>query len=185
MDDAQAVRFLKQGDLGGLEWLITCYQVRAIRAAYLITHNEAMAEDVVQEAFIQFFRNVHQFDESRPFQPYFLRSVVNRAINTVHREAKVTGLEREEDAAEVEYLLTQASQVETQVEYNQLKAELLQAMAKLTPRQRAVIIQRYYLEMSEKEMAQNLKIAPGTIKWLLNAAKARLRTMLKSDRSQA
>lgn len=185
MDDAQAVRCLKQGDLGGLEWLIACYQVRAIRAAYLITHNEAMAEDVVQDAFIQFFRSVHQFDESRPFQPYFLRSVVNRAINAVHREAKVTGVVGEDDAAEVEYLLTHASQVETQVEYNQLKAELLQALARLTPRQRAVIIQRYFLEMSEKEMAQSLKIAPGTIKWLLNAAKARLRTMLKSGRSQA
>jgi RNA polymerase sigma-70 factor (ECF subfamily) len=41
-----------------------------------------------------------------------------------------------------------------------------------------VIVQRYYLEMSEKEMAESLQAAPGTVKWLLNAARARLRGLL-------
>jgi DNA-directed RNA polymerase specialized sigma24 family protein len=51
-------------------------------------------------------------------------------------------------------------------------------MQKLSPRQRAVIVQRYYLEMSEKEMAAESGTAVGTIKWLLNAARERLRTLL-------
>jgi DNA-directed RNA polymerase specialized sigma24 family protein len=44
------------------------------------------------------------------------------------------------------------------------------------------VVQRYYLEMSEREMAQALKVAPGTVKWLLNAARARLRELLGSTR---
>jgi hypothetical protein len=47
MDDAQAIRRLKGGDLGGLAILMERYQVRAARAAFLITHDETVAQDVV------------------------------------------------------------------------------------------------------------------------------------------
>ena len=60
--------------------------------------------------------------------------------------------------------------------------EILAALDQLSARQRAAIVQRYYLEMSEKEMAEQLQAPPGTVKWLLNAARARLRTLL-SERS--
>ena len=46
-----------------------------------------------------------------------------------------------------------------------------------------MIVQRYYLEMSEAEMAQKLDVAPGTIKWLLHTARRRLRELLGSERS--
>ena len=82
-----------------------------------------------------------------------------------------------------ENLLEQAASVEEQVEFNTLKWQIGEALQKLPPRQRAVIVQRYYLEMSEKEMAVALDIAPGTVKWLLNTARARLRDLLGSERS--
>lgn len=56
-------------------------------------------------------------------------------------------------------------------------------MKQLSPRQRAVLVQRYYLEMSEREMAQHSETASGTIKWLLNAARERLRSLM-SERSE-
>ena len=86
MDDLQAIRCLKNGDIGGLEHLIARYQAKAVRTAYLVTQHEPMAEDVVQEAFIRFYERVHYFDETRTFEPYFLRSVVNRALNAVEKE---------------------------------------------------------------------------------------------------
>ena len=52
-------------------------------------------------------------------------------------------------------------------------------MQKLSPRQRAVIVQRYFLGMSESEMAQESDAAAGTIKWLLNAARERMRGLLE------
>jgi RNA polymerase sigma-70 factor, ECF subfamily len=72
--------------------------------------------------------------------------------------------------------------VEEQVQFSQLKHEILDALGKLSPRQRAAVVQRYYLEMSEKEMSAALGAAPGTVKWLLNAARGRLRTLLRSER---
>lgn len=47
MDDVQAIRRLKSGDLGGLAILMERYQVKAARAAFLITHDESIAQDVV------------------------------------------------------------------------------------------------------------------------------------------
>ncbi len=46
MDDAEAIRCLKNGDICGLETLVARYQVKAARVAYLVLHDEAAAEDV-------------------------------------------------------------------------------------------------------------------------------------------
>ena len=181
MEDLLAIRRLKNNDISGLECLIAHYQAKALRTAFLITHNEPMAEDVVQDVFIRFYQRVQHFDERRPLEPYFLRSVVHAALNRIEREKKVQSL-AEEDSCEVESLLEQAASVEDQVEFNALKWQIKEALAELSPRQRAAIVQRYYLEMSEKEMSEALDAPPGTVKWLLNAARDRLRTLLGSER---
>jgi RNA polymerase sigma-70 factor (ECF subfamily) len=183
MDDLQAIRRLKRGDIGGLETLIARYQLKAIRTAFLITHDETVAEDVVQDAFIHFFEHIRHFDEHRAFNPYFIRSVINLSLNLVLKERKGIQFSDDDDMSRLEALLARTVSVETQVEFSQLQHELLDVLFKLSPRQRAVIVQRYYLEMSENEMAETLEIAPGTVKWLLNAARARLRRLLGVERN--
>jgi len=181
MEDLQVIRRLKRGDVGGLECLVARYQGKALRTAFLITHDEPMAEDVVQDVFIRFYQRIRYFDETRSFEPYFMRSVINAALNCIEREKKISSVS-EEDTCEVENLLEAAASVEEQVEFNTLKWQIAEALAKLPPRQRAVIVQRYYLEMSEKEMSEALDFPPGTVKWLLNTARTRLRSLLGSER---
>ena len=181
MEDLQAIRRLKRGDIGGLEYLIARYQGKALRTAFLITHDEPLAEDVVQDVFVRFYQRARYFDEARPFEPYFLRSVVNAALNCIEREKKGRSFTNE-DVSELENLLERAASVEEQAEFNALKRQITESLAELPPRQRAVIVQRYYLEMSEKEMAEVLDTPPGTVKWLLNIARARLRVLLGSER---
>jgi RNA polymerase sigma-70 factor (ECF subfamily) len=175
-DDDQAIRRLKNDDIGGLEVLVTRYQVKAVRAAFLIVRNQQAAEEIAQETFLRVFKLVRHFDESRPFGPYLLRSVVNAALDLAKKESK---LEAADGGLEsVEGLIEHAITVEAQVEFNALKQDIHQALERLSPRQRAAIVLRYYLEMSEKEMAESLNAAPGTVKWLLNAARERLRSLL-------
>ncbi len=176
MEDGQAIQRLKQGDLGGLEPLISRYQVQAARVAFLITQDERLAEDLVQDVFVRIFERIRHFDDSQPFQPYLMRSVVHAALNAVRGRSRMLSLDDEQNA--LEGLLDQAASVESQIESGQLQQEILTALSKLSPRQRAVIVQRYYLELSEKEMVQTLGAAPGTIKWTLNAARERLRHLL-------
>ncbi|MGC1379244.1 MAG: sigma-70 family RNA polymerase sigma factor [Anaerolineales bacterium] len=189
MDEQEAIQSLKRGDIGGLEVLVTCYQVKAIRAAYLITRDQHMAQDVMQDVFLQVYRSIGGFDANRRFESWFMRSVVNAALKAARKAARQLpsssrqGMESDEDEAGVQSWLVAQDAVEGQVESAESDERIWQAMRELSPRQRAVIVQRYFLEMSEKEMALELDAAPGTVKWLLNAARLRLRSLLGPERS--
>lgn len=180
MDEVTAIRRMKAGDFGGLEYLMERYQVRAIRAAFLVTRDKTQAEDVVQEVFLRIFQRANQFDENRPFEPYLMRSVINSALNVCRNEKRTISLEGNMET--VEKLVEQAASVESQTEYSQIKSEIFNALGQLPPKQRAAIVQRYFLDMSEKEMALALDAAPGTVKWLLNSARTALRDLLKKER---
>lgn len=184
MDELQAVLRLKDGDVGGLEYLIARYQMKAVRTAFLVTHDEPMAEDVVQDAFVRFYERVHQFDATKPFEPYFMVSVTNAALNAVLREKRILPLPEDMNAADLEPLLIRSLSVEGEMEKMELKKEMLTMLEKLSPRQRAVVVQRYYLDMSEREMSEVSQAAPGTIKWLLNAARSRLRILIGIERTE-
>jgi RNA polymerase sigma-70 factor (ECF subfamily) len=183
MDDSHAIRRLKNGDIGGLEILVTRYQHKAVQTAYLITHDEQLAEDVAQETFVRMYQRIRHFDEDRPFGPYLLRSVANAALNAAETGARWMQFGAGTDVERVAELLAEAVSVEEQAEYARLKGEIARALAALPPRQRAAIVQRYYLGMSEKEMAESLSAAPGTVKWLLNTARHHLRSLLRPERS--
>jgi RNA polymerase sigma-70 factor (ECF subfamily) len=189
LDEQQAIQRLKANDISGLEFLVMRYQTKAVRTAYLITHDIGLAEDIVQDSFIQAYRSIRSFDSSRSFEPWFMRSVVNAAVKVMQKSAKqvpLSGTSQGGDDADESVLAELTSRVESveaQVESSEVQSQILDAMQKLSPRQRAVIVQRYFLEMSEKEMAAESGAAAGTIKWLLNAARQRLRGLL-SGRSE-
>ena len=85
VDEQQAIRRLKQGDISGLEFLVLRFQLKAVRTAYLITRDLELAEDVVQESFIRAYRSINSFDEMRPFEPWFLRSVVHASVKMMQK----------------------------------------------------------------------------------------------------
>jgi RNA polymerase sigma-70 factor (ECF subfamily) len=184
MPDYEDIHRLKNGDIAGLETLIARYQVKAVRTAYFIIHDAQLAEDVVQDAFIRVYQRIRGFDESRPFEPYLMRSVINLALNTIHQRSQTVPLDSDKDERQLESLLSRAVSVESQVEFSQLRSDIQDALFTLSPHQRAVIVQRYYLEMSEKEMASAHNTATGTIKWWLHIARERLRALLSVYRRE-
>lgn len=80
MDEREAIEHLRAGDSRGLEVLVRLHQVQAIRTAYLITRDVALAQDVVQATFLRAYERIDQLDPHRPFAPWFLSSVVHDAI---------------------------------------------------------------------------------------------------------
>ena len=178
MTEAQAIQRLKKGDIGGMEELVVLHQAKALRTACLITRDKEAAKDAVQETFLRLYQRIRFFDETRPLEPYLLRSVVHTAINMAEKCSKEVELDDDIAPAEVESLINRATSTEDQVEYLQLKQEIINGISKLDPRERAVIVERYYLELSEKEMAEMHDVAPGTVKWLLNVARKKLRTFM-------
>src|SRR5438067_10365717 len=86
------IRGAQAGSEADLEELFRRHWRRAYRAAFLIVHDHAAAEDIAQEAFVAAIRALHRFDRRREFAPWLGRIVANRAIDwtrarTARREA--------------------------------------------------------------------------------------------------
>ncbi len=178
----EAVVRLKQGDLGGLETLIKAHQVKAARTAYLIVRDAAVAEDVVEDAFLRAYERIDQFETGRPFGPWFLKIVINLARRTAARRERhlfFTDAGRAEEIDLEELLVDLSPTLEELTEQAAARSAVWAALGRLTPDQRAAIVQRYYLDWSEKEIAAQTESPVGTIKWRLHSARERLRDWLR------
>lgn len=187
MDDREAISRLKRGDIGGLETLVSKYQAQALKAAYLITGERFMAEDIVQAAFLRVYERAGQFHEKRPFRPWFLRIVVNDAMKAVSKRGRQ--LSRKHNSNEEEVSLTElvpdpGPGPEEWAEQAQVQQAVREALAWLSPAQRAVVIGRYYLGLSEAELAEQGGQARGTVKQLLHRARGRLKLLLGATSSE-
>jgi RNA polymerase sigma-70 factor (ECF subfamily) len=177
VDEKLAIVRLKQGDLGGLETLVYLYQLQAIRTVGLITGDGALAEDIVQSAYIRAAEKIGQFDDRRSFWPWFLRSVVHDAIKAGKRQQRLISLDVDESEGGID-LDDPAPLPEESVEQAETAQAVRRALEKLPPNQRAAIALRYYLGMGEAEIAEALHSPAGTVKWWLFAARLRLARLL-------
>ncbi|MBI1280780.1 MAG: sigma-70 family RNA polymerase sigma factor [Anaerolineaceae bacterium] len=181
MDDKQAIQRLKRGDVHALSHLINTYQLRAIRTAYLITQDTALAQDVVQNTFVSVYRSIRSFDINRPFAPYFMQSVVNAAVRSAQIANRNTSLDVPDDENEsvetVPFIETEI-QPDTIIETAETEALIWQVLGQLSATQRAVIVLRFYLDFSEAEIAEQLAIPTGTVKSRLHHAKRQLYSLL-------
>ena len=134
-----------------MEALFEAHWPRAHRAAYLVVHDAALAEDIAQESFLAAIRNLDRFDRRRPFGPWLHRIVVNRAIDAARARSLRRETELAQDAAGPEE------------EHDPPDRALLEALARLPPDQRAVIVLRHLLDYTPGEIAGALDLPRGTV----------------------
>ncbi len=175
MDERTAIARLKQGDIGGLEILVRLHYDRALRAAYLITRDYALSEDIVQAAFVRAYERIHQLKEEKPFRPWFLRSVVNDAIMAVSRKHEVSLDMLPEEATPP--FSAEVGPHEA-LEAAETKEAIAAALDKLSAKQRAAIVARYYLGLTDAESSETLNCPPGTVRQRLHDARQSLRRLL-------
>ncbi len=174
MEEREAIDRLRHDDIGGLEILVRRYQTEATRIAQLITRDRALAEDVVQGAFVRVYEHIEQFDPERPFAPWFFRIVSNDAVRAAQTSARQVSPQSgyldqiQDDALSPDEIVATLDQF----------ASVTDALRLLSPPQRAVIVLRYYAGLTDREVADQLSSAPGTIRWRLHAARKRLRQLL-------
>jgi RNA polymerase sigma-70 factor (ECF subfamily) len=174
---------LKAGDIDALTPLVRAYQQKALRTAWLVTQDSALAEDVTQAAFVQAYQCIGQFDVARPFLPWFLRIVVNLAVKSAGKQSRTLSLDAAPDldgeTAFAELLADHRPDPETEVEQRELAQTILQLLEQLSPDQRAVIVLRYYVDLTETQMADVLNLPTGTVKSRLHAARRQLRRLIR------
>ena len=175
MTDQQDMARLREGDIGALAYLVSRYQTKSLRAAYLITRDIALAEDIVSGAFLRVFERAEQYDPTRPFGPWFYRIIVNDAIKAVERLDRTTELDHARGLRETD----DSTDPETAALLNEERRAVREALARLTPSQRGAVVMRYFLDLSEAEMVEQTGRVAGTVKRHLHDARARLRRLLQ------
>lgn len=176
LDEAEAIARLKNGDIDALGVLVRLYQVPALDAAYLITRQHQVAEDIVQSAFVRVYERIHQFDSTRPFRPWFLRIVINSSLTAMKESNRSVPLEPVED--EELKLPSLESGVEELFAAVETREQVLEVLNALSPTQRAAIVMKYYLDLSDAEVAQRLEVPASTVRRRLHYAREKLRRLL-------
>src|SRR5437763_1981732 len=148
-DERAWIRGAQAGNASDFEALFRAHWARAFRAAYLVVHDAAAAEDIAQEAFLAAVRNLDRFDRRRPFGPWLHRIVVNRAIDWSRRRQLRGEVELHdapvEDAG------------------RDVGSETVAAMRRLSPEHRAVIVLRHLLGYTPGQIARLLELPRGTV----------------------
>src|SRR4051795_13562252 len=86
-DPRGSLRRARDGSAAGVDELFRAHWASAHRAAFLVVHDAAAAEDIAQEAFLAALRALDRFDRRRPLGPWLHRIVVNRAIDWTRARA--------------------------------------------------------------------------------------------------
>ncbi len=181
LEEKLAIEQLKKGDLDGLEVLITFYQVGAVHAAFLVTGDSELAKDIVQDAFLNAARKIAQFDESRHFRPWFLKSVINASIKAAKQQNRVLSLNDSPDESVdqiARWFIDDGARPDEIIETKETQRVVWDALKQLSPEQRSVVILHHFLGFDAIEITNKMDRPTFTIYWWLRTARNRLREFL-------
>jgi RNA polymerase sigma factor (sigma-70 family) len=173
LDDAELAERAREGDVDAYEQLVARYQQIAHRVAYLITRSSSDADDAAQEAFVKAYYALDRFRSGASFKPWLLAIVSNEARNRRRSSGRRVALA--ERAASVRPSGDAAPSPEVAAIASAERQMLMDAVDNLREQDRLVIVYRYFLELSEQEMAEVLDCPRGTVKSRLSRALARLK----------
>ena len=156
-----------EGDFDGF---VAAVSDKLFRTAYAITRDHQLAEDAVQSALASAYSKWRRVSRTDHPEAYVRRMVVNEVLSWRRRRSF-----SERPMGDTPDLVGDASPEERIVETDAVWG----ALSQLPPRQRAVIVLRYYEHLSEIEIADALGVRPGTVKSQCSAALTNLRRLLE------
>jgi RNA polymerase sigma-70 factor (sigma-E family) len=142
---------------------------RLVRTAYAVSGDLGLAEDAVQTAFAKAYGSWRRIARMRAPEAYLRRMAVNEVLN----DRRLARRRHELTSAEPPERATPAG-----VDDALAHGDMWRALSTLPPRQRAVLVLRYYEDLSEQQIAATLGCRPGTVKSQASAALAALRGRL-------
>ncbi len=178
--DLELHRRLALGDREAFEVLYERYAPIAYGLARRITAQDALAQEVVQDAFLALWRAPEAYDASRgPFRTFFLSLVHHRAVDAVRREERLRS--RGERAANLDRPVGEdmAEDAVRAADLELRRKQVRAALEALPPEQRAVLEMAYFGGATQARIAEELGIPIGTVKTRTLAAMRKLRRMLE------
>lgn len=177
MEREHVARLVEQNDDASRRELFELFYRRTYAAVYAILRHRENAEDITQEGFIKAFQNLRRLRDKEKFGPWLAAIATNLARNHLKREKRIylSAEPVEAPPGSAERDCSTEEQVIREAEIARVRA----ALRTLSPEQYQVVIMQYYYDLKLAEIAQLLKISPGTVKSRLFRARVRLSQILE------
>ena len=166
-DDEIAIEKCRNGEREAFRHLVEKYQRQAISHATAILGSREDALDAAQEAFIDAFKALKQFDSSRPFYPWFYVLLRNRCF-------KLAARKRETESIDETVIVAPNSTAQSE----RILA-LENALRSLDMEDREIVTLKYFDGLSYNELAERLQIPKGTVMSRLFHARKKLQAKLE------
>ena len=184
--DAVLIQQAQFGDHGAFEILVARYSPLLFRLTSHLLGDEHLAHDVLQHVFLQLYRSLPILRPNGTIKAWLCRVARHRCIDELRRKRPIffSELGEVQDGEEFSHLTAlpdPARQPEEQVELIELRQRLLEAIEKLPPPHRAVVMLRYTNQLSFREIGQALSMPEATAKTYFYRARKPLRTLLEPE----
>ncbi len=177
-EDCLLVARVRDGDIDALGELYERHKAKVYRTATAITHDERMAEDVLQEVFLRVNRYADSFDETQPFEPWLYRITVNLSYSWINKAKRWVNFFQ--DA--VERLKAPSRRDPERVTESREQREVLRRAIDGLPDSHRVVVILFYLEgLSVSEVAYAVGVPEGTVKSRLYYAREKLKEAIAEE----
>jgi RNA polymerase sigma-70 factor (ECF subfamily) len=181
LSDAEIVRRVRAGDSALFETLMRRHNQRLYRTARAVVKDEHEVEDVMQQAYVNAFTHLHQFEERSLFSTWLIRITLNEAVGRLRKmrhfalPAPVSS-DIDEDAGEfMETVRSPQPDPERQAYAQELQRVLEEAVDTLPDRYRTVFMLRDVEGLSTSETGEGLGLGEEAVKTRLHRARAMIR----------
>ena len=177
-DDAEVIRQVLQGNAAMFELLMRRYNERVYRAARAILRDEQETEDVMQQAYVNAFMHLRQYNGSAQFSTWLTRIAINESLARVRRQGRYEVFD--EEVSNVEPLMSPSpsENPERQAFTGELRELLEWAIDTLPDGMREVFVLREVEGLSTSEAAECLGVTEDVVKTRLSRGRAALRRVL-------
>jgi RNA polymerase sigma-70 factor, ECF subfamily len=176
--DEDVVARVLGGEKRLFEVLMRRYNQRLFRVARSVLRDDAEAEDVMQQAFVEAFTHLGQFEGRASFSTWLTKIALHEALARLRRRGRQHRRDDHAREEDMEKLVSADPNPEQQMLSGQLRALLEAAVDALPQRYRSVFVLREVEGLSTAESAQCLGVRPDVVKTRLLRARALLREEL-------
>jgi RNA polymerase sigma-70 factor, ECF subfamily len=178
LTDEQVVAQVLQGQTALFEILMRRHNERVYRAARAIVRDEDEAEDVMQQAYVNAYSHLAQFDGRAKFSTWLTKIAVYEAIRRTRRQGRYEPLNEDSTRSEERIMAAQTPDPERQAFARELGRLLEGAIDDLPDGCREVFMLRQVEGMTTSEVAATLDVSDDVVKTRLSRGRAALRRAL-------
>jgi RNA polymerase sigma-70 factor, ECF subfamily len=178
LSDEAVVAQVLDGNLAMFEVLMRRHNERLYRAARAILKNASEAEDVMQQAYVNAYANLRQFDRRSSFTTWLTRIAVNEALARARKQGRYRSIDEENGELDNIVALPVTHNPEHEAFAHEMRGLLEAAIDALPDGLREVFVLREVQGLSTTETAASLDVSEDTVKTRLSRARAALRRHL-------